>query len=359
LKKRPERSASARVTLADLARESGFSVSTISIVLNEAPLSQFIAAGTKARIHAVAKRLGYHPNAYARSLRKRRSHTIGVLVIDLSDPFCTLILKSIEKTLSDTEFLPLIMDAANQHKQFKRYLNILLEHGVEGLIVVANWLLMDTSLLADLEQYKIPTTLVGTEIQDSTLPSILVDNEQGGYLALQHLYSLGHRAVAFIRGPHQLIDSSRRWQGILRFAAEVDLQLRDQWIMQLSKSSDPNASFEEGRILTQEALQKQPGFSALLAFDDVTALGAIRALQQHNIRIPQDCSVIGFDDVPYAALSNPGLTTIRQPMEEMGRLAANRVLERLSSSKNDLAEQALLLPPELVSRKSTAVVPLR
>src|SRR5665213_1385879 len=235
-----------RTTLADVARESGFAPSTISIVLNEAPLSQYMAAKTKEHIRQVAKRMGYRPDAFARSLRKRRSHTVGIMIFDISDPFCTLILEGIEKALYATEFLPFIMDAHNQREQFERYLAMLLEYRVEGLIVVANWLFIDLDLLSELERHCVPAILVGKEMRSGPVGSVLVDNEQGGYLALEHLYSLGHREIAFIRGPRQLWDSSRRWDGVLRFAKESGLSLKKKWVVELTGSSDPNSGFEEG-----------------------------------------------------------------------------------------------------------------
>lgn len=347
-----------RTTLADVARESGFSPSTISIVLNEAPISKYVAAKTKEHIRAVAKRLDYRPDAFGRSLRKRRSHTIGVMIFDISDPFCTLILQGIEKNLHPTEFLPFIVDAHNQREQFERYLAMLLEYRVEGLIVVANWLFIDIDMLSELERHRVPTVLVGSEMPGGPLGSVLVNNEQGGYVALQHLYSLGHRKIAFIRGPRPLWDSSRRWDGVLRFAAEVNLKMPKKWIAEVTGSSESNSSFDEGRSLTRAMLEQDPGFTALMAFDDLTAFGAVRALRNFGRRVPEDCSVLGFDDVPYAALFNPSLSTVRQPMEKMGSIAVERILDEIQQG-GEVAQakgRVDLLQPEIVQRESTAAI---
>jgi len=347
-----------RTTLADVARESGFSPSTISIVLNEAPISKYVAAKTKEHIRAVAKRLDYRPDAFGRSLRKRRSHTIGVMIFDISDPFCTLILQGIEKNLHPTEFLPFIVDAHNQREQFERYLAMLLEYRVEGLIVVANWLFIDIETLSELERHRVPTVLVGSEMRSGPLGSVLVNNEQGGYLALQHLYSLGHRKIAFIRGPRPLWDSSRRWDGVLRFAAEVGLKMPKKWVVELTGSSESNSSFDEGRSLTHAMLEQDPGFTALMAFDDLTAFGAVRALRNFGRSVPEDCSVLGFDDVPYAALFNPSLSTVRQPMERMGSIAVERILNEIQQGGEGAQGKGRvdLLPPEVVQRESTSAV---
>jgi DNA-binding LacI/PurR family transcriptional regulator len=352
-----------RVTLVDVARVSGFSTSTVSLVLNEAALSRYVAAGTKEHIRAVASKLGYRPDASARSLRSRRSHTIGIMVSDISDPFCTLILRGIEKTLYPTTYLPIIMIAHNQRKQFERHIEMLMERHVEGLILVANWLFGEFDQLAAIQKGQIPTVGVGRDLTASRVRSVQVDNEAGGYAAAQHLYELGHRKIAVLRGPSELADSDRRWNGIQRFASETGLALARERVGRLAAAVDPTSGFEEGFRLISSMIDRGVEFTAVLAFDDLTGLGAIRALSQAGRRVPQDCSVIGFDDVPHAAVNTPGLTTIRQPMEQMGSLAAKWVLESLadtnspaSTKTSSLSGTLHLLPPELVVRQSTARV---
>src|SRR5271166_1493485 len=183
------------VTIRDVAKESGFSSTTVSIVLNNAPLARYIPTTTKKRIESTAKRLGYRPNVFARSLRSRRSHTVGVMVFDMTDPFCTLVLRGIENSLYQASYLPILTDVHNERARFERYLEMLLDRRVEGLIVLANWLFLDINLLADLEKSSIPTALIGCELKGDAMSSIIVDNEVGGRLALEHLYSLGHRKI--------------------------------------------------------------------------------------------------------------------------------------------------------------------
>jgi LacI family transcriptional regulator len=346
---------STHVTLADVARASGFSTSTVSIVLNEAPLSRYVAATTKEHIRAKAAEMGYHPDAMARSLSRRRSQTIGVLVFDISDPFCMALLRGIERTLYSTPFLPIIMDADNRPEQFDRYLDMLIGRRVEGLILVANWLFAEIDPLSKIEKNHIPITVVGGDLTRRSIESVVVDNEAGGYAAMQHLYGLGHRKIAILRGPEELSDSPRRWKGIQKFAAEVGLRLDPRLTLQLPASVDPNSGFEGGLRLTTELMVLKRKFTAVLSFDDLTALGAIRALWAAGLRVPDDCSVIGFDDVPHAALSSPAITTIHQPMLEMGSLAANLVLTAIAASKPASAHDKLLhmLQPALVERDST------
>jgi LacI family transcriptional regulator len=232
---------------------------------------------------------------------------------------------------------------------------MLLDRRIEGLVVLANWLFLDINLLADLEKSSIPTALIGCELKGDAMSSVIVDNEVGGYIALQHLHSLGHRNVAFIRGPKTLADSSPRWRGIRNCAKACGLDLDPQLIVDLPESRDPFSSFEAGQKLTEELIRHKRQFTALLAFDDMTAFGAIRALSRAGQRVPEDCSVIGFDDVAASALVTPSLTTVRQPMEAMGAGAVGIVLEGIKSvlEKREVAAHHRKVAPELVARDST------
>ena len=344
-----------RITLVDVARESGFSASTVSIVLNDAPLSRFIAAKTKEHIRKVAEKMGYHPDAFARSLRRRRSHTIGVLIFDISDPFCMEVLRGIEHGLYSTSYLPIIMDADNRREQFESYLDMLLERRVEGMVVVANWLFSEVDPLSKIEKNSIPTVVVARDLTSRSIPSVVVDNKAGGYAAMEHLYELGHRKIAIVRGPQGLEDSLKRWEGIRRFAKKHRLPIDLKLTAQLPPDIDPNCEFASGMKLTKELINSGGEFSAILAFDDLTALGAIRALWNAGRRVPEDCSVIGFDDVLPAALTTPGLTTIHQPMRDMGGLATRLVLNMIESPDSTPAKGRLLqlMPPTLIQRDST------
>src|SRR6202048_3052978 len=305
----------------DVAMQSGFSPATVSIVLNNAPLARYIAPATKKRIEETAKKLGYRPNAMARFLRSKRSHSVGVLFFDITDPFCTLIMRGIENTLYQSSYVAIFADAHNQRNRFERYLEMLMERHCEGLIVVANWLFVDIQLLGDLSKRNIPAATIGWELPRDAISSVMVDNETGARLALEHLHQLGHHKIAFIRGPKMLIDSAPRWRGIQKFAHSAGLEIDPALVLQLPDSFDPNSGFEGGYRFTEELLQRKRRFTALMAFDDLTALGAIRALTKAGVKVPENCSVVGFDDVPLSSLSAPSLTTVRQPLEAMGELA--------------------------------------
>ncbi len=342
-------------TIRDVARESGYSASTVSIVLNNAPLSRYIPEGTKGRIQTAARRLGYRPNPLARSLRSQRSNIVGVMVFDITDPFCTPILRGLENALYQASYLSLLADAHNEPHRFERYLEMLLDRRVEGLIVIANWLVTDIEVLADLTEKQVPTVIAGRAFEIENISTVSVDNEGGAALALEHLYALGHREIAFLRGPKALASSGQRWKGIRNFAQSVALRLDAKSIVELPESLDPNSSFEAGAQLTTELLRGGKSFSALVAYDDVTALGALRALKKKGLRVPEDCSVVGFDDVAQASLSAPSLTTVRQPMEAMGSMSVGMMLDAIKAVDQNKSIPVVRrkIPAELVVREST------
>jgi LacI family transcriptional regulator len=346
------------VTLRDVAKESNVSPATVSIVLNNAALAAYIAPATKERIEKAVKKLGYRPNAIARLLRSQRSHSIGVMFFDITDPFCTPILRGIESSLYQASYLPIFTDAHNQRNRFERYLEMLLERHVEGLIVVANWLFVDINLLADLGKRNISSVTIGLEIETETISSVMVDNEGGARLALEHLYLLGHRKIAFIRGPQRLADSALRWRGIQKFARSMELDIDSNLVVDLPDFLEPNSGFEGGFRLTEELLKRRKRFTALLAFDDLTAFGSMRALAKSGIKVPEQCSVVGFDDIALSALSAPSLTTVRQPLEAMGVLSVNMVMDGINAAleKRDLTVVHHKAAPELVVRDSTRPV---
>jgi LacI family transcriptional regulator len=332
------------VTIRDVAKESGFSSTTVSIVLNDAPLARYIPVVTKKRIERAAEKLGYRPNQFARSLRSKRSHTVGVMVFDMTDPYCPLVLRGIENTLYEASYLPILTDVQNERSRFERYLEMLLDRRIEGLIVLANWLFLNINLLADLEKNSIPTTIIGCELKGDAISSVT-----------EHLYALGHRKIAFIRGPKSLFDSAPRWRGIRTCGKKHGLELDPKLIVELPESREPISSFEAGQKLTQELIDQKRPFTAILAFDDMTAFGAIRALSKNGMRVPEHCSVIGFDDVAASAFGTPALTTVRQPMQAMGAGAVGVVLEGIKAvlEKREVAAHHGKVPPELVIRDST------
>jgi len=343
------------VTIREVAKESGFSSTTVSIVLNNAPLARYVPDATKNRIRRAPHKLGYRPNVFARTLRNQRTRTVGVMVFDMTDPYCTPILRGIECALYQASFLPILTDVHNERCRFERYLETLLDRRVEALIVVANWLFVNIDVMGDLEKNNIPTAMIGRELQAGSVSSVIVDNELGAQAAIEHLFSLGHRQIAFLRGPRHIADTAPRWNGIRNFAKAHGLQIDADLVFDLPGSGNPLSGFEAGCSLTEELVRRKRQFTALMAFDDMTAFGAIRALTNCGIRVPEQVSVIGFDDIAHSSLLTPALTTVRQPMPEMGEMAVSIVAESISAlrEKRRLAAMHRKLLPQLVVRDST------
>jgi LacI family transcriptional regulator len=346
------------VTLLDIARACGCSVSTVSIVLSEAPLSKNVAKNTREHILQVARQLGYHPDAYARSLRRRHSQTIAVLAYDLSDPFCIPLVQGVQSGLQTANYLPLLMDAQAQRKRFDSYLKMIIERRAEAVIVIASWLFEETNLLADIEKNSVPIVIVGRDLTANRVNSMLIDNERGGALAFSHLAKLGHRKIAVIRGPEELLDSEPRWKGVQRAAGQAKIRIDPRLVLQLPNLRDSAFGFEGGLKAASQLLSLDLPFSAVLAFDDLTALGVMRGLAAAGLSVPEQCSVIGFDDLLPAMVATPGVTTVHQPLKEMGLLASEWVLEEIQTRQIGKEDQVRLhhALPELVIRGSTGRV---
>lgn len=340
------------VTIRDVALKSGFSATTVSIVLNNSRSAVGIPASTKRRIRAVARQLCYRPNPFARMLLSNRSRSIAVMVPDITDPYCSQILRGIEEDLYKAGYSLVLADIQNHRDRFKRHLNTLMDRRVDGIIAIANSMYLPTSILGQFEHGKLPTVVIGRQPDQGSLSSVVVDNQRGAHEALSYLVTLGHTRIAFIRGPKQLVDSSERWNGQCAAAKEFGLRIDPKLVLGLEQ---PASSYEGGYKTTAALLKSKRRFTAIMAFDDMTAFGAISALRDAGRVVPGDCSVIGFDDVASAEFYNPPLTTMRQPMEDLGAISAEILLARLQAgTPTSLRPEHRVVKATLVIRKSTA-----
>ncbi|MGA7918727.1 MAG: LacI family DNA-binding transcriptional regulator [Candidatus Acidiferrales bacterium] len=334
------------VTLKAVAEFVGLTPGTVSAVLNNSAASRSVPEHTKKRIFAASRELNYHPNYLARSLRVQRTFTIGVITRDLSDAYAAMIISGIERYLRQQNFFFLTVAHHNDSKLLESYSNILLRRGVEGLISV------DT--LLD-EPQNLPTIAIAGHRPLPGVTNILLDHRRAALLALQHLVDLGHSDIAFMRGPEYSADSADRWNAILEVAKDLDITVRPELIIQLEGDlSTPEVAYPATRAFLNS--RKVP-FTALFAFNDNSAMGAISAFQEAGLNVPNDVSVVGFDDTKMAPYSNPSLTTVRQPLLEMGEIAARSLLSQIKNGDEYVAE--ILIEPEFVVRKSTGKAPLR
>jgi DNA-binding LacI/PurR family transcriptional regulator len=324
-----------------VADHLGLSVAAVSRVLSGAPAARSIPKVTQDRIFAAAEMLNYRPNLFARSLRNRRSQTVGVIVPEVSEGYATLVLSGIEDALMEADYFYFLISHHHREEMIVRSEQLFRDRAVEGVIAV------DT-LLRD--RWAIPTVSVSGHHEPKGVTNIVLNHRVAAELAIDHLSGLGHRRVAFIKGQRFSSDTESRWRGIRHAMEKSGLAIIPKLVAQLEGDQPTH---EPGYLATQRLLAEGETFTALFAFNDVSAIGAIKALREAGLRVPQDVSVVGFDDVQSAAFQNPGLTTVRQPLRTMGMLAAQTVLQQISATASALNAQQIVVDPELVIREST------
>lgn len=341
------------LTIRQLAKVTGYSPTTISLVLNDSPLGKTIPESTRKKIISIAKDLGYHPNQFARSLRNSRSYAVAVILPDISDPYCGQVLRGIDSALYGSSCLPLLIDIQNSRARYGKYVAALFERRIDGVIALANSLQLQPKMLSSFVDNGIPVIVIGQATSSTGMFSVCVDNKEGARSAISHLYDLGHRRIAFIRGPEKVVDSMHRWNGITEFAREKSLHLDKNMVVQLEEAA---SSSEGGFKAMNQLLRRKISFTAVIAFDDMTAFGAIRALRLKGKRVPEDCSVIGFDDLAASTYYNPPLTTVSQSMEQLGAIGTSILLNRLDKKDEKIDTVARKLTPSLIVRESTMAV---
>lgn len=339
---RPTRK-TAPMNLNRLAEHLGLSPTTISLVLNDSPAGRAIPQRTRDRVSEAAERLGYRPNFFARSLRMSSSMSIGVISPDLSEGYFTQVMGGVEEQLLKAQYFYLTASHHWDEKLIERYSTMLEERAVDG------FLLLNTPCVI---QSSRPVVTISSDRQGAAHTNIALDHDKAAELALSHLYDLGHRQIACMRGPKQIVDSEYRWNGIERAAKALGLALDSDLCMQLDDSrSSPQVGFEA----VEKLLKKEKPFTAIFCFNDISAIGAMSALRDHGIAVPGDVSVVGFDDILGASYQAPKLTTVRQPLRAMGIEGARMLLEQIKTPANEVVAE-VLMQPELVARESTAAV---
>jgi DNA-binding LacI/PurR family transcriptional regulator len=328
------------VTLKSVAQHLGLTPGTVSAVLNDSPSARSIPHETKERIRNAARELNYRPNFFARTLRHKRTYTIGVIAEEIGDSYGSPIISGIEQYLRKRDYFFLTVVHRHDPELLARYSHILSERGVEGIITV------DTTVQ---ETPMLPTIAIAGHKKVKGVTNIVLDHQRAAVLALNHLKELSHERVAFMKGSPVSSDSKERWEAICQVAKELGMKIDPDLVVQID-TDDPTPML--GYPFAKQLLARKKPFTALFAYNDISAIGAIRALQEQGLRVPQDVSVIGFDDIPGAAFYTPSLTTVRQPLNRMGEVAAQSLLERIEGQKEYPSEIAI--EPELVVRESTA-----
>lgn len=344
----PEKTGAARrsggVSLKQLAEHLELSTTTLSLVLNDAPSAVSIPRETKERIFNAAKELNYRPNYLARSLRVQRTHTLGVIVPDLSDGYSAMVLGGVEAALSQEGYFYITASHMHHEELLERMTRLLIERQIEGLISVATPVAFKPDL---------PVVSISGHKKIEGVTNLILNHEHAAELGVGHLYNLGHRRIALIKGQANSADTEVRWRTINEAAERRGIPFDPNLTVQLD-GDVPTP--EIGYSAIKKILATGEKFTAVFAFNDISAIGAIRALEEMGLRVPTDVSVLGFDDIYAAAFHNPALTTIRQPLFEMGSLAAQTLLNKLANGQSEQTSEELSVEPTLVVRQSTARV---
>jgi LacI family transcriptional regulator len=330
-------------TLKMLADYLNLSAATVSIVLNNSPVAESIAAATKQRVHAAAKKFAYRPNLHARMLRSRLTSTIGVIVPELSEGYVTGVMLGVEQYLLQEGFLYFTVSHLGQTDLRDEYQELLMRRRVDGLLLVNT----ELSISA-------PLPVVGISIHSNApaVTNVMLDHTAAARLALRHLYDLGHRRIAFMKGQRYSLDSEARWQSIVSIAQEIGIVVHPELCIFLEKNIwSPELGFPPIRDL----LTRTRNFTAIFCFNDTSAIGAIRAIEDAGLNCPRDISVIGFDDIIVAEYFNPRLTTVRQPLHKMGTEAARLLIQRIQSPDLPYPQQ-VWFEPQLIVRESTRAI---
>jgi len=328
------------MSLKKLAEHLDLSPATISLVINRSSVADSIPQETKDRIFAAARKFKYRANFFARSLRTQRSLTIGVIVPEVSDGYSASVMSGVEDYLLQEGYFYFVASHRHRADLIDEYPRMFLERSVDGLIAV------DTPWHLNLS---VPVVTVSGHNEVKGVTNIVLNHRRAAELALKHLFHLGHRRIAFMKGQEFSSDTEVRWTNIEHVAQQLGLKINARLVTQLQGDSP---SPQLGYIATKVLLAARNPFSALFAFNDISAMGAIRALREAGRQVPEDVSVIGFDDIQSAAFQNPGLTTVRQPLREMGRAAAEILLKRINRPGSELRDQHIV-EPELVIRETT------
>ncbi len=336
----------ARATLREVAVEAGVHPATASRALNEETRA-LVAEATVARVLAAARRLDYRPNHLARGLKTRRSATIGVILPDLTNPLFPPIVRGVEDLLGPQGYVALVANTDNDDERERRVISEMRNRHVDGLIVATAH--RHHPHLLEAAQSGTPVVLVNRIVEDHPLPSVSVDDQAGVRAALTYLVELGHRRIAHIAGPQDLSTGHGRYRGYVEGLRAAGLD-HDPGLVTFAGAF----SEAEGHRAAEELFGRRRRFSAVLAGNDMLALGVLRCLHERGLSCPAGCSLVGFNDMPFMDRVSPPLTTVRVPHYDVGVEAARLLLERIRDESTPI--KVVRLPPALVVRESAAAL---
>lgn len=330
-----------RLTIAEVAREAGVSAQTVSRVINDRP---DVAPETRQRVKQIISRLGYQPSAIARSLASRRTRTLGLITADFSDYFFTQAIAGAEVEARRQGYFFMLGSTERNPQDEPEYIRLLTEHHVQGILFARPSTEPDNRYLLSLLEAGVPVVTTAYHVPGVDLTVVDVDNVDGAWQATGYLLECGHRQVAMITGP-------RSWKSVNDRIWGYTLALEGREVtLEPGLIAEGDWSYQSGYQAMQELLARGLPFSGLFAQNDQMAIGAIRALREAGRRVPQEVAVVGYDDIPVAEYCDPPLTTIRQPMQEVGKVATRLLIEAIE--EGGPTRGAVLLDAELIRRGS-------
>jgi DNA-binding LacI/PurR family transcriptional regulator len=334
------------ITIKQVAAKAGVSIQTVSRVLNKRP---DVSPETRERIEQIIQSLGYQPYAIARGLASNRTYTLGLISPDFTDYWFAQVATGAEAEAHAHGYFFMLGTTGVNPQDEPKFLRLLTERHVEGILFIRAEHLKDLEHLRKLQQSGIPVVTTGVYIPGSEFSFIEVDNLAGARQATQHLLDLGHRQIATLMGPPGLNSVENRTQGYLQALQSAGIAPNPELVIR-AQSWWHRAGYDGMKAL----LNKKVPFTALFAHNDRLARGAMMALNEAGLKVPQDISIVGFDDIPEAEFADPPLTTIRQPMRQVGKAAAQLLISLIED--RNAAPQQLLFDTELVSRSSCAAL---
>lgn len=334
-----------RATIKDIAREAGVSITTVSLVLNGK--SYKIPDQTKKLVFDTARELNYVPNQLAVGLVKKRSQTIGLIVPDISNTYFATMARGIDEMCREYGSALILCNSGDQHEHDLEYITRLAGQGVDGLIFVMASDSDDRATeesLKLLKDLKLPFVLMDRFITKNACPSIIVDHIKGGELVTKHLLDLGHRRIACVVGPEYLADARQRREGYVNEMKKAGVPVNPDLIIHGDYSKE--GGYQAAKLLLERDV------TAIFACNDMSALGVMQYLEEQQVRVPEDVSVVGYDDIMFASFLKVPLTTIRQPIYEMGVEAVKELMHQINEEiyKNE----SIVFTPTLIVRESTA-----
>jgi DNA-binding LacI/PurR family transcriptional regulator len=330
----------------DVAKVAGVSTATVSHVINN---SRFVSEETKRRVLAAIESCGYTPNAHARKLATKQNHTFGLILSDLSNPFFPELVKSIQERAIELGYDISMANTNYDSERAVASVQRMLEQRVSGVAVMTSE--MGDSLTRRLAEREVAVVFLDVGKVGPYVSNIVVNYERGIRAGVEHLLALGHRRIAYISGPLRLKSAQRRHLAFTRMMKKYESSLRTQpWIYE----GDFKAT--GGQQAMVEMLRQKPRPTAIVAANDLMAMGALGELKKAGLRVPKDLSIVGFDDILFAALTDPPLTTVALPREEIGRASVDALLNTIKDA-NRMGRKYTILP-RLVVRESTGPVPV-